>query len=99
MNDQIQIPIAVLESVAQVLLAHARELEGEVVSVDKDYYWAIPTEQLYDVIHEPSDLTIGQLSECLERIDAIASDPASVTSYGLVWLAELMRAVGLTVVR
>jgi hypothetical protein len=98
-TEQIRIPISTLRHAAEVLLAHVEALEGEFVSVDKDYYWVIPSEQLYDVFHEPSDLTIGQLGECVEQLDAVVADPARATSYALVWLADLVRAVGQSVLR
>ena len=51
-------------------------------------------EQLYDVFRELSDLTVGQLTECLENLDAVIAAPATATSYGLIWPADLVRAVG-----
>jgi len=98
-TEQIQIPIATLKQAARVLLEHVEELDGDVVSVDHDYYWAIAPEQLYDVFREPAELTIGQLTECLDHLNSIIADPGTATSYGLVWLADLLRAVGQTVVR
>lgn len=98
MNDQIRIPVSTLKRSAEILLEHLEGIEGDSLFLDKDYFWAISPEQLYDVFHEPSDFTIGQLSECLERVEAIIEQPADVTSYGLVWLAELMRAAGHVVV-
>ncbi|WP_432880543.1 hypothetical protein ACQPYH_35460 [Kribbella sp. CA-245084] len=90
MDEQMRIPISTLKRSAKVLLEHVEQLEGESVAVDKDYFWAISAEQLYGVVHEPSDFTIGQLSECLEWIEAIVAEPDNATSYGLVWLAELI---------
>lgn len=71
MTEQIQIPIATLKQAARVLLEHVEELDGDVVSVDHDYYWAIAPEQLYDVFREPAELTIGQLTECLDHLNSI----------------------------
>ena len=99
MTEQTRVPIATLKQAAKVLLEHVEAIEGEFVSVDKDYYWAIAPEQLYDVLHEPSDLTVGQLTECLDNLNSIVADPSTATSYGLVWLADLARAVGQSVVR
>jgi hypothetical protein len=46
------------------------------------------------VTREPNPLTIGQLSESFENIESIASDPEAAISFGLVWLADVLRAVG-----
>lgn len=97
--DEIQVPVATLRRAADILFERLEALEGQVVHLDADYFWAIPAPQQYDVYKEPSELTIGQLSECLENVSSIVDDPTIATSYGLVWLAELARAIGQTVVR
>ncbi|WP_129667612.1 hypothetical protein [Phytoactinopolyspora endophytica] len=98
MTEPILIPVETLRRAAQVLLEHVARYEGEVVAIDKDYYWSIAPEQLYDVFNEPSGLTIGQLTECLENLDAIVADPTRATSHALTWLADLTRAIGHAVV-
>ena len=42
---------------------------------------------------------IGQVSESLEDLESIVADPELAISYGLVWLADVMRAVGHSVVK
>ncbi|WP_426490106.1 hypothetical protein [Hymenobacter sp. 102] len=37
-------------------------LQGQI-PLTQDFYWSIPEDQLYNVDEEPSELTIGQLSE------------------------------------
>jgi hypothetical protein len=98
-SEPTYVPVATLRRAADVLLEHLEELEGPVVSLDNDYFWAIPPEQLYDVMHQPSELTIGQLTECLEHLDALITDPTQATSYALVWFADLARAVGQAVIK
>jgi len=99
MTEQVRIPVELLRRESQLLLDHLESADGEVVSIDKDYYWAIAPEQLYDVYNEPSELTVGQLSECLANLEGIVGDPSRSTSYGLVWLADLIRTAGQAVVR
>lgn len=99
MSDQIYVPVEVLRRATAVLLAHVERSEGAEVALEKDYFWAIAPEQLYDVYNEPSELTIGQLTESLDNLRAIIDDPSTSISYALVWLADLMRAIGQTVVR
>jgi hypothetical protein len=70
-TEQSRISVATLKQAAEVLLEHVGRLEGEVVAVDKDYHWSIAPEQLYDIVHGPSDLAVGQLTECLDNFDAI----------------------------
>lgn len=98
MSDRLYVPVDVLRRAAEVLLAHVEQIEGSEVALDKDYYWAIAPEQLYDVYNNPVDLTIGQLTECLANLQTVVEEPGSSVSYALVWLADLMRAVGQSVV-
>jgi hypothetical protein len=84
---------------AELLLDDLQRAEGERVSLDRDYFWTIGPEQAYDVFNEPSDFTVGQLTECLENLEAIVADPSRVNSYALVWLADLIRGGGHTVIR
>lgn len=93
-----QIPLATLRKASEVLLQHLEELEGHEVAVDFDYFWSIPREDLYDVLKEPTELTIGQLTESVANLDSIVAEPDEAISYGLVWLADVLRAVGHSVV-
>lgn len=68
-------------------------------SLDTDYFWAIPREQRNDPCSKPSELTIGQLTESLDNVERMVSDHDSTLAYGLVWLSDVLRAVGEEVVR
>lgn len=99
MAEQTVVSIDLLRALCVNLLDHVQSVEGPEVRLDKDYYWSVPVEQLYDVYSPPTDLTIGQLSECLTNLERLRDDPSKTTSYALVWLADLIRAVGQAVVR
>ncbi|GAA0433035.1 hypothetical protein [Streptomyces luteireticuli] len=76
-------------------LRHAEAVHGDAVTLDEDYFWSVPPDQLYDVRQEPTELTIGQLSECLDHLDGLAAEPEDAVGHHLVWLAEVLKAVGL----
>ena len=99
MAERVRVPVALLRRVSELLLDHLESVEGDALLVDKDYYWAIAPEQLYDAYTEPSTFTVGQLSECLENLEQIVEDPSRSTSFALVWLADLLRSAGQTVTR
>ncbi|WP_439383996.1 hypothetical protein [Amycolatopsis lexingtonensis] len=63
-------------------------------SGDRDLFWELLPEQRYDLGHEPSEHTIGQLSESWAQLVAMADDPDRAVGYGLVWLADVLRALG-----
>ncbi len=99
MREPSVVPIDVLETAFRTIMAHSREIAGDDVLVDVDYYWSIPEEAAYDVYREPASLTIGQLSECVDHLRRLADDSPEVLSYALVWLGEVLMAIGRTVVR
>ena len=99
MAERVRVPVALLRRASELLLDHLESVEGDALLVDKDYYWAIAPEQLYDAYTEPSTFTVGQLSECLENLEQIVEDPSRSTSFALVWLADLLRSAGQTVTR
>ncbi|MET7995441.1 hypothetical protein ABZU76_31575 [Amycolatopsis sp. NPDC005232] len=86
-----------LAAAAERLFEHVREVHGDLVAVDADYFWSIPPEALYNVTEEPQALTIGQLTECEEHVRQLVESERPPLAYHLVWLSELLRAVGHTV--
>lgn len=77
-----------------MLLDHLQEVEGEIVVLADRMFWAVPLEVRYDVYEQPTELTIGQLSESLARLASIVESDEDILSYGLVWLADIVRAIG-----
>jgi hypothetical protein len=88
------IEISKLREVISVLLDHLEEVHGGVVDLDADFFWNIPKESLYDPYQQPTELTLGQLTESWRNIESIRSDSDDVINYGLVWLADVLRAIG-----
>ncbi|GAB4582259.1 hypothetical protein Ntsu_00910 [Nocardia sp. IFM 10818] len=99
-GEPLLVPLAELRRSFEVLLDHVEAVAGTgVVSLDKDYFWSVPAEQLYDINSEPSDLTIGQLSESWQHMRDLLTNQDRALSYHLVWLADVLRAIGQDIVR
>ena len=88
------VAVELLQRVAEILLRHVEEVSGPEIAFDKDLYWSIPAEQRFNPYSEPSEFTIGQLSECIEELTRFAGNPEEAVSYGLVWLGEVIKAIG-----
>jgi len=86
--------IAELRAVADKLFVHLLESGHGVVSLPHDYYWSIPKETRHDPYSQPSELTLGQISEDLTELKRINTGQAEPLSYALVWLASVVRAIG-----
>jgi hypothetical protein len=64
-GEPLHVPLAELRRAFDVLLRHVEATVGDAVALDRDYFWSIPGDELYDVPNEP-ELTIGQVSEYLQ---------------------------------
>lgn len=94
----LEIDVAEMRDVADRLFAHLLESGHEVVSVSHDYYWFIQKEIVYDPLSTPSEFTVGQLSDDLMELKRFHTGESEPISYGLVWLAAIIRAIGEKVV-
>ncbi|MGH2919292.1 MAG: hypothetical protein ACRDLS_11955 [Solirubrobacteraceae bacterium] len=99
MSETLRISVADLRRAAEVLLDHLQEVEGDVVELSDRMFWVVPAEVRYDVYEQPAELTIGQLSESLARLASVVESDEDALSYGLVWLADIARAIGEQTVR
>ncbi|MGW2544267.1 hypothetical protein ACWC5I_26150 [Kitasatospora sp. NPDC001574] len=91
----LRIPSADLHRALDVLLRRLadRAPNGEV-AVHDDYYWSVPPAGAFDIHEGPPELTIGRLPEAWEHLERMIADETATVGYGLVWLGDLLRAVG-----
>jgi hypothetical protein len=83
-----------IHNVAQLLFRHLAGLGQGEFEISKDFYWEIPAEARYDQYEKPSDLTIGQLSDDWTELEGLLSGDKDPVGYGLVWLGNILRAIG-----
>jgi hypothetical protein len=93
-----KVRVSELRQAANVLFDHLERTGHAEIEVDSDYYWSIPKEKLYSVYENPSDFTVGQLSEDWENVRAIGAGRKDPIAYGLVWLSTILRFVGSNIV-
>jgi len=99
MPEPIHIDVDLLQRASIVLFEHLKEQTGPEVLLDYDYYWSVPSDQLHDVSQEPANLTIGQLTECMEWLLKVVEQPDKALAYHLVWLGDVLKAVGQSIVK
>jgi len=83
-----------LRDAFDVLMRHVEESHGSTIEVDADYFWSIPPDEIYDAHDQPTELTLGQLTETLDNIRSVTADSDTAVSYALVWLGDILRATG-----
>ncbi|MEV0248388.1 hypothetical protein AB0H76_17455 [Nocardia sp. NPDC050712] len=92
---QLHVSLSELRRSFDLLMEHIEAAtDGDTVRLDQDYFWSIPQDELYDTAKTPTDLTLGQLSWSWEHLTDLRADPDQVVGYHLVWLSEVLRAVG-----
>jgi hypothetical protein len=95
MSEQvIRVPVEQLRQVFELLVHHVAQRSGADLVTSKDYFWSLPPSSRYDVYSEPSEFTVGQVSEAWGNLQELLADESKVLGYGLVWLADVLRAIG-----
>ncbi|MET9060096.1 hypothetical protein ABZX99_20015 [Streptomyces antibioticus] len=93
-SEPLQIPLDRLRHVFELALQHIEASADGTVALERDYFWSVPGDELYDVSNEPRTITIGQLSESWQHLEDLLADPDRVVGHHLVWLADVLRAIG-----
>jgi len=91
-----RVRISELKRLSEILLNHIRESGCEFVDIPNDFYWFIDKAKVYDPYKEPnpSDFTLGQLSDDWNNLLKILNNENEPIGYALVWLSSIMRNVG-----
>src|SRR4029450_2259796 len=93
-ESRICIPTGELRRVFEILLTHVARGSEDELAIGKDYFWSVPSPAMYEVHTEPNALTIGRVSESWGNLEAMLQDESKLIGYGLVWLADVLRALG-----
>ena len=89
-----EVTIKQLREAFEKLAVHLEQQGKKSVAISFDFYWSIPKVQLYDNYDQPTQLTMGQLSDDLLELQRIASGESPTISYGYVWLSTILKAIG-----
>ncbi len=88
-----KIQLTQLRKAAELILNQLAVDGIEEIELTKDFYWTIPIEQRYDPYKQPSQLTLGQLSDDWMEITRLVSGEQEAAAYQLEWLSSLLRYV------
>ena len=88
------IEIGELRRAIERVLDHVEQQHGSGVAIPADYFWSVPAPETYDVSSAP-ELTVGQLSESWDNVMKERNgDNGDTISFALVWLGDVMKAIG-----
>ena len=84
-----------LRRISEKIFAHLEELGLDSFDISSvDYYWNIPKEQVYNPYEEPSDFTLGQLTDDWNELHRVIESEIEPFGYDLVRLSAILRAIG-----
>jgi hypothetical protein len=89
-----QVTVEQMRTAADFLFSHLESQGVKSVTFPEDYYWDIPADVRYNPYHEPTQHSIGQLSDDFAELTRMIDGSKPVIAWGLVWLAALLRRMG-----
>ena len=98
-GEPLRISVHELRTACELALLHLAKTEGETVELERDYFWSIDDESLYNVYKEPTQPGIGQVSESWGHLQELVQDRVGTPTRHLVWLSDVLRALGTPVTR
>ena len=94
MTDGLTIQFSRLRKAFELVAEYLAETEGTAFPLSHDYFWSIPSDELYDVYSRPAGLTIGQLSESWQHVVDLLDGKTEILGYDLIYLSDVLRALG-----
>lgn len=80
--------------VLELLLKQQEEAGNKEFELPVDYYWNIGKEDKYNPYAEPKELTMGQLTDDWKELKQIQAGESQAIGYALVWLGQILIAIG-----
>lgn len=94
MDGDLTVRLPRLRKAFELVAEYLAKAEGDTLSLGHDYFWSIPAGELYDVYNRPANLTVGQLSESWQHIEDVLDGKTDLLGYHLIWLSDVLRAIG-----
>lgn len=94
MKKETTINIPELRKIINALLVHAEKVNGPELSLNQDYYWDLPSPEIYDVKKEIKKIElIGSLCDDLEFLKKMENIEEDGPSLNMIHAAPLLRYI------
>jgi hypothetical protein len=90
-----KINIDELQLILSQLLSRLKESKGADIELNNDFYWDIPSEELYNPYQEPKELTLGQLSDDWQEIKRLTDNQLDSIPYDLKRVSNILKALSI----
>jgi hypothetical protein len=94
LDGDLTVQVSRLRKAFELITGYLTKVEGGELTLSHDYFWSIPADELYDVYRRPTSLTVGQLSESWQHIEDVLDGKTEALNYHLIWLSDVLRAIG-----
>jgi len=101
MENNLRIKTSDLKKILHLLILKLDDLPDNDSSfiLDKDLYWNIPEENLYNVYEEPNNLTIGSLAEDWNFLQDIVLNKREILDFDLNKISIILRYLSEKIIR
>ena len=99
MTDKLTVETAWLRSAVDALLEHVEQTVGPAIEFDRDMFWSLHAPDKYDLSHAPTVETVGSVTQSVAALESVLENRDETISYGLVWLADILDALGRQIVQ
>ncbi|MGC5743710.1 hypothetical protein [Chryseobacterium sp. NFX27] len=94
MKNNIEIQKEDLKKILFMLIDQLDNFPTDKFSLEKDLYWSIPDDKLYNAYQEPQDLTMGSLVEDWEFLQKILRKEREVLGYDFYKVSGILKSIG-----
>lgn len=89
-----RVKIEVIEQMISTLLLRYKEVYGNEIEVENDYYWAFDEKEIYNVNEKPKDFSLGQLTDDWETLQSNFKTDDLIT-YDLQRISNILTALSI----
>ena len=83
-----------LQDIISTLISRLKEVKGNKIEIESDFYWEVPSRELYYPYAQPQNLVMGQLTEDWKEIMRLTKHDTEV-SYDLKRFANIITAISI----
>ncbi len=91
-----ELPFELVRKSFDALMGGLEDSGRSSPTVDGDYYWSVDPLVAISPYERP-ELTLGSLSDALDELQRLADGSAGAVPHHLVWLGDVLRALGATI--
>ena len=74
-----------------MLISKIEKVNSDSIFIDKDLYWNINGEELYNVYDEPKNMSIGSIKDDWDFLEKILTNKRDITNYDFNKISSILK--------